>query len=53
LSTTSLRATEARASARRVAGIEVPSIDWPALRDYRDYMVRHLDDSTQVEGYAE
>jgi len=52
-SKTLLRATEARAAAGRVAGIERPEIDWPALRDYRDYMVRHLDDSAQVEGYTE
>lgn len=52
-SKTLLRATEAAASAGRVAGIERPEIDWPELRDYRDYMVRHLDDTAQVEGYAE
>lgn len=50
-SKTLLRATEAAAAAGRVAGIERPAIDWPALRDYRDYMVRHLDDAAQVEGY--
>ena len=52
-SKTLLRATEAATAAGRVAGIERPAIDWPALRDYRDYMVRHLDDTTQVEGYTE
>ena len=51
-SKTLLRATEAAAVAGRVAGIERPAVDWPALRDYRDYMVRHLDDSAQVEGYT-
>ena len=50
-SKTLLRATEAAVSAGRVAGIERPAIDWLALRDYRDYMVRHLDDTAQVEGY--
>jgi pyruvate/2-oxoglutarate dehydrogenase complex dihydrolipoamide dehydrogenase (E3) component len=52
-SKTLLRATEARAAAGRVAGIERPAIDWPALRGYRDYMVRHLDDGAQVESYTE
>ncbi len=52
-SKTLLRATEAAAAAGRVAGIEAPAIDWPALRDYRDYMVRHLDDAAQVEGYEQ
>jgi len=52
-SKTLLRATEAAAAAGRVAGIERPAIDWPALRDYRDYMVRHLDDTAQVEGYTD
>ncbi|MGV7360623.1 FAD-dependent oxidoreductase, partial [Mycobacterium kansasii] len=28
-----------------------PALDWPALRDYRDYMIRHLDDTNQVTGY--
>ena len=52
-SKTLLRATEAAAAAGHVAGIEAPAIDWPALRDYRDYMVRHLDDAAQVEGYRQ
>lgn len=30
-----------------------PTLDWPALRDYRDYMIRHLDDAKQVQGYAD
>jgi pyruvate/2-oxoglutarate dehydrogenase complex dihydrolipoamide dehydrogenase (E3) component len=51
-SKTLLRATEARAAAGRVAGMDAPSINWPALRDYRDYMVRHLDDASQIEGYT-
>jgi dihydrolipoamide dehydrogenase len=31
--------------------VATPALDWPALRDYRDYMVRHLDDTEQVSGY--
>jgi dihydrolipoamide dehydrogenase len=50
-SKTLLRATEAQTAAGRVAGIERPTIEWPALRDYHDYMVRHLDDTAQVHGY--
>jgi dihydrolipoamide dehydrogenase len=50
-SKTLLRPTEARAAAGRVAGTGRPDIDWPALRDYRDYMIRHLDDTAQVDSY--
>jgi pyruvate/2-oxoglutarate dehydrogenase complex dihydrolipoamide dehydrogenase (E3) component len=52
-SKTLLRGPEARAAAGRAAGVSVPSLDWPALRDYRDYMVRHLDDTAQVRGYEQ
>jgi pyruvate/2-oxoglutarate dehydrogenase complex dihydrolipoamide dehydrogenase (E3) component len=38
-------------ASRRVAGVARPTLDWEQLRDYHDYMVRHLDDSAQVEGY--
>jgi dihydrolipoamide dehydrogenase len=50
-SKTLLRPPEARAEAGRAAGLSRPPLDWPALRDYRDYMVRHLDDAKQVAGY--
>jgi pyruvate/2-oxoglutarate dehydrogenase complex dihydrolipoamide dehydrogenase (E3) component len=52
-SKTLLRAPEAQAAAGRVAGLATPSLAWPGLRDYRDYMVRQLDDSEQVRGYKE
>jgi pyruvate/2-oxoglutarate dehydrogenase complex dihydrolipoamide dehydrogenase (E3) component len=52
-SKTLLRPTAARAEAGRVAGAGQPDIDWPALRDYRDYMIRHLDDTAQVDGYRQ
>jgi len=42
-----------RAEASRAAGVATPAIDWPGLRDYHDYMVRHLDDSAQVKGYEQ
>jgi pyruvate/2-oxoglutarate dehydrogenase complex dihydrolipoamide dehydrogenase (E3) component len=50
-SKTLLRPPEARAEAARAAGLAAPALDWPGLRDYRDYMVRHLDDTAQVAGY--
>jgi len=51
-SKTLLRPTDARAAAARTAGLSEPSMQWPSLRDYRDYMIRHLDDTKQVDGYA-
>lgn len=50
-SKTLLRPIEARADAARTAGLSDPALGWPALRDYRDYMIRHLDDTEQVAGY--
>ena len=47
-SKTLLRPPDARAEAVRAAGLSRPTLDWPALRDYRDYMIRHLDDAKQV-----
>jgi len=52
-SKTLLRAPEARTEASRAAGVGTPELDWPDLRDYRDYMIRHLDDSAQVQGYQD
>jgi dihydrolipoamide dehydrogenase len=52
-SKTLLRAPEAKAEAARAAGVATPALDWPELRDYHDYMVRHLDDAAQVRGYEE
>jgi len=31
--------------------VATPALDWPELREYRDWMVRHLDDAGQVGGY--
>jgi dihydrolipoamide dehydrogenase len=50
-SKTLLRPPEARAEADRAAGVDRPALHWPALRDYRDWMIRHLDDSGQITGY--
>ncbi len=52
-SKTLLRAPEARTEAERAQGVATPELDWADLRDYRDYMVRHLDDSGQVTGYQD
>jgi dihydrolipoamide dehydrogenase len=52
-SKTLLRPPEARAEADRAPGTARPSLDWPALRDYRDWMIRHLDDSGQVTGWEQ
>jgi pyruvate/2-oxoglutarate dehydrogenase complex dihydrolipoamide dehydrogenase (E3) component len=52
-SKTLLRGPEARSAAGRVAGLSSPRLEWPGLRDYRDYMIRHLDDSAQVRGYQQ
>ena len=52
-SKTLLRGPEVRAEASRAAGVATPALDWAELRDYRDFMVRHLDDSAQVKGYEQ
>lgn len=50
-SKTLLRASEAQAEARRVAGLHEPEADWQEIVRYRDYMIRDLDDSGAVAGY--
>ncbi len=50
-SKTLLRPPESRFDARRAAGVSDPSVDWQQVADYRDYMIRNLDDSSQVTGY--
>jgi pyruvate/2-oxoglutarate dehydrogenase complex dihydrolipoamide dehydrogenase (E3) component len=52
-SKTLLRGPEARAEAGRAAGVATPALEWAGLRAYRDYMVRHLDDTAQVTGYEQ
>lgn len=52
-SKTLLRPPDARAEGERAAGLSRPELHWSALRDYRDYMIRNLDDSNQVQGYAD
>lgn len=50
-SKTLLRPVEARAEAAHAAGLSDPALAWAVLRDYRDYMIRHLNDTEQVAGY--
>ncbi len=50
-SKTLLRPPEARSEARRVAGTGTPTLTLEEVFDYRDYMIRNLDDSGQVKGY--
>lgn len=50
-SKTLLRPPEAKGEVDRAAGVGGAQLDWPSTRDYRDYMIRHLDDSDQVAGY--
>lgn len=50
---TLLRPPEVAAEAERVAGMSKPELNWEQVAAYRDYMIRHLDDSKQVAGYEE
>ncbi len=50
-SKTLLRPPEARSEAARAAGAGTPALELKEAFDYRDYMIRNLDDSGQVEGY--
>ncbi len=52
-SKTLVRPGEVRTQAQRAPGIATPDLDWADLRDYRDYLVRNLDDVAQVKGYEE
>jgi dihydrolipoamide dehydrogenase len=50
-SKTLLRPPEVQGEARRAFGTSTPTIELEELFDYRDFMIRDLDDSGQVEGY--
>ena len=50
-SKTLLRPPEARWEATRAAGVATPELRWDDASAYRDYMVRNLDDTHQVEDY--
>jgi pyruvate/2-oxoglutarate dehydrogenase complex dihydrolipoamide dehydrogenase (E3) component len=50
-SKTLLRPPEVRAEAQRTAGTSAPEQRWAEVADYRDYMIRHLDDTNQIDSY--
>jgi pyruvate/2-oxoglutarate dehydrogenase complex dihydrolipoamide dehydrogenase (E3) component len=50
-SKTLLRPPDARAEAKRAAAVDRPELDWPTLREYRDYMIRNLDGAGQITDY--
>jgi pyruvate/2-oxoglutarate dehydrogenase complex dihydrolipoamide dehydrogenase (E3) component len=52
-SKTLIRPPEVRSEAERVFGSSTPSLDLGEIFDYRDQMIRNLDDSSQVESYEE
>jgi pyruvate/2-oxoglutarate dehydrogenase complex dihydrolipoamide dehydrogenase (E3) component len=50
-SKTLLRPPEVRSEAKRAAGTSAPEQRWRDIAAYRDYMIRDLDDSNEVEDY--
>jgi len=50
---TLLRPPEVRSESERTAGVSTPELDWRRVAAYRDWMIRHLDDSKQVARYEE
>ncbi len=52
-SKTLLRPTEARHESAAIAGVSEPELDWKQVAAYRDWMIRHFDDSGAVAGYEE
>jgi pyruvate/2-oxoglutarate dehydrogenase complex dihydrolipoamide dehydrogenase (E3) component len=52
-SKTLLRPAEVRHEASRVAGTSEPEQRWREIAEYRDFMIRNLDDSKQVSGYRQ
>lgn len=51
-SKTLLRPPEAQTGVKRAAGVNGAKLDWAETSSYRDYMIRNLDDTSQVQGYA-
>ena len=50
-SKTMLRAPEVRCEAARAPGVSKPDSRWDELAEYRDYMIRRLDDADEIESY--
>ncbi len=51
-SKTLLRPAEARGEVQRAAGVSGAELDWSEASRYRDFMIRNLDDSAQIDGYT-
>ena len=52
-SKTLLRPPEVRFEATRTAGTSAPEQRWPEVADYRDWMIRHLDDTGEVDSWEQ
>jgi pyruvate/2-oxoglutarate dehydrogenase complex dihydrolipoamide dehydrogenase (E3) component len=52
-SKTLLRPAEVSSEAERVAGVQRPGRDWSEIVSYRDFMIRNLDDTKQIEDYRD
>ncbi len=52
-SKTLLRPGEVRGEATRAAGVVTPDQRFTEISEYRDFMIRNLDDSSQVEEYEQ
>lgn len=52
-SKTMISPLQARAHAARSAGLAEPDLSWSGLAEWRDVMIRHLDDAKQVQGYRD
>lgn len=51
-SKTLLRLAEVGTEVNRAAGVSGAVLDWTEASDYRDYMIRQLDDTDQIDGYT-
>jgi dihydrolipoamide dehydrogenase len=52
-SKTLLRPPEVKSEAYKAFGLSTPTLDLEKVFDYRDYMIRNLDDSGEVESYED
>jgi dihydrolipoamide dehydrogenase len=52
-SKTLLRPPELKGQASKSAGVSTPTLDWPRLAEYRDYMVSNHDDAARVTRYED
>jgi pyruvate/2-oxoglutarate dehydrogenase complex dihydrolipoamide dehydrogenase (E3) component len=52
-SKTLLRVPEVSCEAVRTAGTSKPAQQWDEVREYRDYMIRNLDDSGEIKSYED